>query len=158
MTRRQRRLTLIGIAAVVLSISAALALSALRDSIVFFVTPSELAAKPVEPGKRFRLGGLVEQGSIDKNGLTVRFRVTDGGANLPVSYHGLLPDLFREEQGVIAEGKLDAAGVFVADTVLAKHDERYMPREVADALKKQGHWQGEHKDAQNGEPQPKGKP
>ena len=145
MTRRQRRLTLIGTAAIILSLAAALALSALRDSIVFFVTPSELAVKPIESGSRFRLGGLVEQGSITKDGLTIRFRVTDGGANLPVSYHGLLPDLFREGQGVVAEGKLDGAGVFVADTVLAKHDERYMPREVADALKKQGHWQGEHK-------------
>jgi cytochrome c-type biogenesis protein CcmE len=145
MTRRQRRLTLIGTAAIILSLAAALALSALRDSIVFFVTPSELAAKPIASGSRFRLGGLVEQGSIVKDGLTVRFRVTDGGANLPVSYHGLLPDLFREGQGVVAEGKLDGTGVFVADTVLAKHDERYMPREVADALKKQGHWQGEHK-------------
>jgi len=145
MTRRQRRLTLIGTAAIILSLAAALALSALRDSVVFFVTPSELAAKPIESGSRFRLGGLVEQGSITKDGLTIRFRVTDGGANLPVSYHGLLPDLFREGQGVVAEGKLDGAGVFVADTVLAKHDERYMPREVADALKKQGHWQGEHK-------------
>jgi cytochrome c-type biogenesis protein CcmE len=145
MTRRQRRLTLIGTAAIILSLAAALALSALRDSIVFFVTPSELAAKPIESGSRFRLGGLVEQGSIVKDGLTVRFRVTDGGANLPVSYRGLLPDLFREGQGVVAEGKLDGSGVFVADTVLAKHDERYMPREVADALKKQGHWQGEHK-------------
>lgn len=143
MTRRQRRLTLIGISAFVLSLAAALALSALRDSIMFFVTPSELAAKSISPGSRFRLGGLVEQGSVVREGLSVHFRITDGGANLPVTYHGLLPDLFREQQGVVAEGKLDASGVFVADTVLAKHDERYMPREVADALKKQGHWQGE---------------
>jgi cytochrome c-type biogenesis protein CcmE len=146
MTRRQRRLTLIGIAAIVLSLAAALALSALRDSIMFFVTPSELAAKPIETGSRFRLGGLVEKGSVHKDGLTVRFRVTDGGSSLPVTYRGLLPDLFREEQGVVTEGKLNASGVFVADTVLAKHDERYMPKEVADALKKQGHWQGEHKE------------
>ncbi len=145
MTRRQRRLTLIGTAAIILSVAAGLALSALRDSIVFFVTPSELATKTIESGARFRLGGLVEQGSIVKDGLNVRFRVTDGGANLPVIYRGLLPDLFREGQGVVAEGKLDSSGVFVADTVLAKHDERYMPKEVADALKKQGHWQGEHK-------------
>jgi cytochrome c-type biogenesis protein CcmE len=145
MTRRQRRLTLIGTAAIILSVAAGLALSALRDSIVFFVTPSELATKTIESGARFRLGGLVEQGSIVKDGLNVRFRVTDGGANLPVTYRGLLPDLFREGQGVVAEGKLDSSGVFVADTVLAKHDERYMPKEVADALKKQGHWQGEHK-------------
>jgi cytochrome c-type biogenesis protein CcmE len=146
MTRRQRRLTLIGIAAIVLSLAAALALSALRDSIMFFVTPSELAAKPIETGSRFRLGGLVEKGSVHKDGLTVRFRVTDGGSSLPVTYRGLLPDLFREEQGVVTEGKLNTSGVFVADTVLAKHDERYMPKEVADALKKQGHWQGEHKE------------
>jgi cytochrome c-type biogenesis protein CcmE len=146
MTRRQRRLTLIGIAAIVLSLAAALALSALRDSIMFFVTPSELAAKPIEAGSRFRLGGLVEKGSVHKDGLTVLFRVTDGGSSLPVTYRGLLPDLFREEQGVVTEGKLNASGVFVADTVLAKHDERYMPKEVADALKKQGHWQGEHKE------------
>jgi cytochrome c-type biogenesis protein CcmE len=145
MTRRQRRLTLIGIAAIILSLAAGLALSALRDSIVFFVTPSELAAKPVEPGARFRLGGLVEPGSLVKDGVMVRFRVTDGGANLPVTYRGLLPDLFREGQGVVTEGKLDPSGIFVADTVLAKHDERYMPKDVADALKKQGHWQGEHK-------------
>ena len=112
MTRRQRRLTLIGIAALVLSLAAALALSALRDSIMFFVTPSELAAKSIPPGSRFRLGGLVEQGSVVRDGLSVRFRVTDGGANLPVTYHGLLPDLFREQQGVVAEGKLDASGVF----------------------------------------------
>lgn len=143
MTRRQRRLTLIGVAALVLSLAAALALSALRDSIMFFVTPSELAAKSIPPGSRFRLGGLVEQGSVVRDGLSVHFRVTDGGANLSVTYHGLLPDLFREQQGVVTEGKLDASGVFVADTVLAKHDERYMPKEVADALKKQGHWQGE---------------
>ncbi len=150
MTRRQRRLTLIGIAAVVLSLAAGLALSALRDSIVFFVTPSELAAKPIDPGARFRLGGLVEEGSVVKDGLSIRFRVTDGGANLPVTYRGLLPDLFREKQGVVAEGKLDPSGVFIADTVLAKHDERYMPREVAEALKKQGHWQGEGKESAGG--------
>lgn len=143
MTRRRRRLTLIGIAALVLSLAAALALSALRDSIVFFVTPSELAAKPIQPGSRFRLGGLVEEGSVVHDGVEVRFRVTDGGSSLPVTYRGLLPDLFREKQGVVTEGKLNSSGEFVADTVLAKHDERYMPKEVADALKKQGHWQGE---------------
>ncbi|HVT55836.1 MAG TPA: cytochrome c maturation protein CcmE, partial [Xanthobacteraceae bacterium] len=110
MTRRQRRLTLIGIAAFVLSLAAGLALSALRDSIVFFVTPSELTAKPIEAGSRFRLGGLVEKGSVHKDGLTVRFRVADGGANLPVTYRGLLPDLFREGQGVVTEGKLNSSG------------------------------------------------
>jgi cytochrome c-type biogenesis protein CcmE len=139
-TRRGRRLVLIGAALVVLGAAAALALSALRESIVFFVTPSELAAKPVEPGKRLRIGGLVKEGSVQRAGLEARFVVTDGARDLGVVYRGVLPDLFREKQGVVAEGVLDANGVFRADTVLAKHDETYMPREVADALKKQGTW------------------
>ena len=96
-----------------------------------------------ETGKRFRIGGLVKQGSLVREGLTARFEVTDGGASFPVIYRGLLPDLFREQQGVVAEGAFDAAGTFRADTVLAKHDERYMPKEVADALKKQGVWREE---------------
>jgi cytochrome c-type biogenesis protein CcmE len=140
MTRKGRRLLLIGVALGVLGLAAALALSALRESIVFFVTPSELAAKPAEPGKRLRIGGLVKEGSVRRDGLDVRFVVTDGARDLAVSYRGVLPDLFREKQGVVAEGTLDAAGLFRADTVLAKHDETYMPREVADALKKQGYW------------------
>ena len=143
MTRRQRRLVLIGTALAILSLAAALALTALRGSIVFFVTPSELAAKPAEAGKRFRIGGLVRDGSLVREGLSARFEVTDGKASFPVIYRGLLPDLFREQQGVVAEGAFDAAGVFRADTVLAKHDERYMPKEVADALKKQGVWREE---------------
>lgn len=140
MTRRQRRIVLIGTALAVLSFAAALALSALRDSIVFFVTPTELAQKSISPGTRLRIGGLVKEGSVVREGLSARFEVTDGRTNLPVVYRGVLPDLFREKQGVVAEGKIDPAGTFQADTVLAKHDERYMPKEVADALKKEGRW------------------
>ena len=140
MTRRSRRLVMIGAALAVLGVAAALALSALRESIVFFVTPSELAAKPVEPGKRLRIGGLVKEGSLKREGLEARFSVTDGAKDLAVVYRGVLPDLFREKQGVVAEGALDPAGFFRADIVLAKHDETYMPREVSDALKKQGVW------------------
>ena len=145
MTRKQRRLTLIGGAAAVLVIAAALVLNAMRDSIVFFSTPTMLAEKPVPAGKRFRLGGLVQPGSLVRgDNLAVTFEVADGAAKLPVAYKGILPDLFREGQGVVAEGALDAAGVFKADTVLAKHDENYMPKEVADSLKKQGHWKDDY--------------
>ena len=141
MSRRQRRLILIGLALAVLGLAAALALSALRDTIVFFHSPSEIAAKKIEPGTRIRIGGLVKEGSIRRDGLEARFDVTDGGATLAVIYVGVLPDLFREGQGVVAEGALEPNGTFRADTVLAKHDENYMPREVVDALKKQGVWQ-----------------
>ncbi|MGM4921719.1 cytochrome c maturation protein CcmE [Tardiphaga sp. 1201_B9_N1_1] len=142
MTRKQRRLTMIGGALVVLAIAAGLVLNALRDSIVFFSTPQMVAEKQIPVGKRFRLGGMVEQGSLVRgDNLAVSFKVSDGGATLPVNYKGILPDLFREGQGVVAEGAMDASGVFKADTVLAKHDENYMPKEVADALKKQGRWQ-----------------
>ncbi|WP_338698716.1 cytochrome c maturation protein CcmE [Bradyrhizobium sp. 26S5] len=145
MTRKQRRLTLIGCALVVLAIAAGLVLNALRDSIVFFSTPSMVAEKHLGPGKRFRLGGLVEQGSLKRgDNLAVTFTVADGGATLPVAYKGILPDLFREGQGVVAEGALDDNGVFRADIVLAKHDETYMPKDVADALKKQGHWKDDY--------------
>src|SRR3977135_720918 len=140
MTRRPRRLTMIGASLAVLAGAAALVLNAMRDSIVFFSTPSMAAEKHVPAGKRFRLGGLVQPGSLVRgDNLAVMFSVADGSARLPVSYKGILPDLFREGQGVIAEGALDAAGVFKADTVLAKHDETYMPKDVADAVKKQGH-------------------
>jgi cytochrome c-type biogenesis protein CcmE len=145
MTRKQRRLTLIGLALAILGLAAALVLSALRDNIVFFHSPTEIAAKKVEPGARIRLGGLVKQGSVKREGLQARFEVTDGNASLPVLYVGVLPDLFREGQGVVAEGAMEADGTFRADTVLAKHDENYMPREVVDALKQQGVWQHEGK-------------
>ncbi len=145
MTRRQRRLTMIGCALLVLGFAAGLVLYALRDSIVFFSTPSMAAERHIAPGKRFRLGGLVQPGSLKCGpGPAVAFEVADGSAKLTVAYQGILPDLFREGQGVVAEGALDASGVFRADTVLAKHDENYMPKEVADALKKQGHWKDDY--------------
>jgi len=145
MTRKQRRLTLIGAAGLVLVVAAGLVLSALRDSIVFFNSPTDVIEKQVKPGSRIRLGGLVAPGSLVRgDNLAVRFQVTDGNRSMPVTYQGILPDLFREGQGVVAEGTLDAAGLFKADTVLAKHDETYMPKEVADALKKQGHWKDEY--------------
>jgi cytochrome c-type biogenesis protein CcmE len=140
MSRRRRRLVLIGLALGVLGLAAALALSALRDTIVFFHSPSEIAERNVRPGTRVRIGGLVKEGSIRRDGLDARFEVTDGARSLPVVYRGVLPDLFREGQGVVAEGALESAQLFRADTVLAKHDENYMPREVVDALKKQGVW------------------
>ena len=142
MTRKQRRLILIGASLGVLAVAAVLVLSALRDSIVFFNSPTDLAEKRIAPGTRMRIGGLVKPGSIERgDNLQVRFAVTDGKVDVAEHYQGIVPDLFREGQGVVAEGKLEPGGVFAADTVLAKHDERYMPREVVDALKKSGRWQ-----------------
>ncbi|MGE5162898.1 MAG: cytochrome c maturation protein CcmE [Sphingobacteriales bacterium] len=142
MTRKQRRLVLIGGSLGVLAIAAALVLSALRDSIVFFNSPTDVVERQITPGTRMRVGGLVKPGSLHRgDNLLVRFAVTDGKADIAVHYQGIVPDLFREGQGVVAEGRLEAGGTFAADTVLAKHDERYMPREVVDALKKSGHWQ-----------------
>jgi cytochrome c-type biogenesis protein CcmE len=154
MTRKQRRLALIGAGLAVLGLAAALVLFALKDSIVFFNSPSDLVEKHIGPGARLRLGGLVETGSVKRgDNLNVRFEVTDGNHAVAVAYQGILPDLFREGQGVVAEGALDASGVFRADTVLAKHDEKYMPKEVADALKKQGHWKDDYgKSANSGAP------
>lgn len=141
MTRKQRRFALIGTGLAVLALSAALVLSALKESIIFFNSPTDLAEKRIAPGTRIRLGGLVKLGSLVRgDNLLIRFEVTDGNREVPVVYQGILPDLFREEQGVIAEGALDPQGTFRADTILAKHDEKYMPREVVDALKKQGQW------------------
>ncbi len=145
MTRKGKRLTLIAGAMAVLGVAAGLMLFALRDNIVFFYTPSELAKKQVAAGARLRIGGLVKEGSVVKNGQDVNFTITDKTSDLAVSYTGLLPDLFREGQGVVVDGVLRQGGGFRADNVLAKHDERYMPRDVADALKKQGVWQGEKK-------------
>jgi cytochrome c-type biogenesis protein CcmE len=145
MTRKQRRLTLITAAGAVLVVAAGLVLNALRDSIVFFNSPSDVVEKHVKPGTRIRLGGLVSPGSVVRgDNLNIRFQVTDGNSTMPVTYQGILPDLFREGQGVVAEGTVEAGGVFKADAVLAKHDETYMPKEVADALKKQGHWKDEY--------------
>ncbi len=145
MTRKQRRLILIGGSLGVLAVAVALMLNAFRDSIVFFNSPSDVAEKHIGPGTRIRLGGLVKSGSLVRNdNLKVRFDVTDGNHDMVVSYQGVLPDLFREGQGVVAEGTLDGSGIFNADTVLAKHDETYMPKEVADALKKSGHWKDDY--------------
>ena len=142
MTRRSRRLALIAVALTVIGAAAGIALYALRDSIVFFYSPSEVAEKAVQSGARLRVGGLVKAGTLVKSpGQNVAFVVTDGAHDLKVAYQGLLPDLFREGQGVVAEGVLEAPGELRAETILAKHDERYMPREVVDALKKQGRWQ-----------------
>jgi cytochrome c-type biogenesis protein CcmE len=151
MTRKQRRAVLIGACLGVLALAVGLVLVVLRDSIVFFYSPSEVTEKHLGMGQRFRLGGLVEDGSLRRGeGTTIRFIVTDKRATLPVTYTGVLPDLFREGQGVVAEGTLETDGVFHADSVLAKHDENYMPPEVAKKLKEQGLWRG---DAQAGTPQ-----
>jgi cytochrome c-type biogenesis protein CcmE len=143
MTRKQRRAVLITTAVGILGLAVLLVLLALRDTIIFFYTPSDVVEKKIVAGQRFRLGGLVVQGSVKRGGGTsVEFAVTDLLKTITVSYPGLLPDLFREGQGVVAEGRLDASGRFVADSVLAKHDETYMPPEVAKALKEKGVWQG----------------
>jgi cytochrome c-type biogenesis protein CcmE len=139
MTRKQKRLAVILGGLAILGVAAGLVLYALRDTIVFFYTPSEMAEKNVQPGTRLRLGGMVEAGSWKKsNGTNQTFVVTDTIKSLQVSYDGVVPDLFREGQGVVAEGVIQADGTFIADTVLAKHDENYMPKELADSLKAKG--------------------
>jgi cytochrome c-type biogenesis protein CcmE len=141
MTPKRKRLWLLLGSLCVLGAAAALVLSALSDNIVFFYSPTQIAEKHVPPDRRFRLGGLVEKGSVKKQGDQVSFRVTDLRKSVEVTYRGILPDLFREGQGVVAEGALDKNGVFAAREVLAKHDEKYMPPEVAKALKESGRWQ-----------------
>jgi len=148
MTRKQRRLTLIGSAGAVLALALGLILFALNDQIVFFQSPTDITQQSIPAGQRVRLGGLVEEGSVVRSdNAEVSFRVTDMQNVVPVTYKGILPDLFREGQGVVTEGSLRADGVFVADSVLAKHDENYIPKEVAEALKDQGHWQGDEETA-----------
>ena len=149
MSRKQRRLVTIAVIGGILIVAASLVLNALNDSIVFFFGPSEIAQKQMAPGTRIRVGGLVKPGSVKRLDKGVDFVVTDGQQDIAIHYEGLLPDLFREGQGVVAEGTLGPSMTFKADSVLAKHDEKYMPREVADTLKKQGHWQGEG-DAKSG--------
>lgn len=136
--RKTRRLYGVVAGLALLGSAAALVLAAMEDKLVFFYGPSELSAVDAEEGRRIRVGGLVEDGSLERagDGLTVRFRVTDTVASLPVRYSGMLPDLFAEGQGVVAEGRLGADGVFAADSILAKHDENYMPPDAADALEK----------------------
>ena len=141
MTRKQQRALLLIGGLALLGIAAGLVLYALNDSIVFFYTPSEALAQHVAEGQRFRLGGLVQRGSVKHDSKdAVTFTVTDKDRAMAVNYQGQLPDLFREGQGVVAEGRLGPGGVFQADSVLAKHDETYMPKDVADALKAKGVW------------------
>ena len=143
MTPKRRRLSIVVIGLVMLGTSAALVLTAFGDNLVFFFSPTDLQARTVTPDQRIRIGGLVEQGSLkkSKDGLVANFRVTDLQNVIPVTFKGILPDLFREGQGIVAEGRL-VKGSFIASEVLAKHDETYMPKEVADALKKSGKWKG----------------
>ncbi|HEY2889066.1 MAG TPA: cytochrome c maturation protein CcmE [Dongiaceae bacterium] len=141
MTRKRQRMIFVLLGLLMLAGATALVLTAFRSNLVFFFSPTDLLASPQPPGHAFRLGGLVEQGSVDKaGGDTVRFRITDKKNTLLVVYRGVLPDLFREGQGVVVEGSLAADGSFTASSVLAKHDEKYMPPEVAAALKKAGEW------------------
>jgi len=144
MRRKHRRAVLLGVCGLGLGSATALTLMAFRDNLVFFLSPSEVAGKAPRAGRAFRLGGLVETGSVTRGREdgrpVVRFRITDGSAAVDVSYSGILPDLFREGQGVVALGTLQPDGSFRASEVLAKHDENYMPKDVADALKKAGHW------------------
>jgi cytochrome c-type biogenesis protein CcmE len=143
MTRKRRRLYFVLVGMLLLGSAAGLVLYAVSDTLVFFYSPSDLQTKQVPAGRPFRLGGLVEVGSLgrDGDGATVHFRVTDLNRTVPVIYRGMLPDLFREGQGVVTLGTLEPDGTFVASEVLAKHDEKYMPKEVVDALKKSGRWQ-----------------
>lgn len=140
MTRKQKRLAVIAGLAVVVAIATALVLTALRDQIVFFYAPSDVIAREVAPGQAIRLGGLVKDGSWTRDGQDNVFTITDGGYDIVARYVGILPDLFREGQGVVAEGSLGPDGRFQASNVLAKHDENYIPKEVVEALKAQGEW------------------
>jgi len=144
MTRKRRRLYIVLLGMLILGVATALVLAAFEDSIVFFHSPTDIATKDLPKDRRFRVGGVVVADSIkrDTDGVTIRFGLTDLANTVAVTYRGVLPDLFREGQGAVVEGKLGADGVFRADEVLAKHDETYMPKEVADALKKSGQWKG----------------
>ncbi len=147
MTPKRRRLVVVFLGLLVLGGAAALALTALEDNIVFFYTPSQIAEKKIKPGQRIRLGGFVLEKSLKKmpDGVTHRFEITDRGKKISVVFKGILPDLFREGQGVVAQGTLRPDGVFAASEVLAKHDEKYVPKELADQMKKQGIWHAPNK-------------
>jgi cytochrome c-type biogenesis protein CcmE len=138
MKPKTQRLTLALLAVAAIVAAALLALSALKDQAAYFYTPSDAAKAHLQPGAAVRLGGMVEKGSLRRlpDGVTIRFVVTDGAASVPVRFSGIVPALFREDSGVVADGKFDAAGQFVADTILAKHDERYMPPQIAGAMHK----------------------
>jgi cytochrome c-type biogenesis protein CcmE len=135
---RQKRIALIAGGLAAIAVAAGLVLTAFQQNLVFFFTPSQVAANEAPRGKTFRIGGMVEKGSVARqpDGLTVRFTVTDTAKSIPVTYHGALPDLFREGKGVVAQGRIGADGVFQASEVLAKHDENYMPPEAAEAVKR----------------------
>lgn len=139
-TKKKMRLVLIGVVGTVLSIAIGLVLFGLSDQITLFKTPTDIATQGLATGTRVRVGGLVKEKTWDKQGTTHKFTITDGGNDLSITYVGILPDLFREGQGVVLEGAQDNSGLFIAETVLAKHDENYVPKEVADALKAQGVW------------------
>lgn len=143
MKAKHKRLFFVSFGLALLGGAVALALVALQDTVTFFFTPSQAEARAIQPGQRVRLGGLVEEKSIKKlaDGVTTEFRVTDNAKAVVVRYKGVLPDLFREKQGVVVQGAFQPDKVFVATTVLAKHDENYVPKELADELKKQGLWQ-----------------
>ena len=142
MTRKRRRLYMVTVGMACLGIAAGLVLNAFNQDLVFFYSPSDLAKAHPEPGRTIRIGGLVEMGSLkhDAGDPGIVFKVTDGKFELPVAYTGVLPDLFREGQGVVAEGALDQSGTLHAAQILAKHDEKYMPPDVVAALKKSGEW------------------
>ena len=142
-SRKQKRLAILAGLALVLALAATLVLTALRDQIVFFYSPSDVAARAVPPGQAIRLGGLVKEGSWTRTGQDNVFTISDGSGEIVARYTGILPDLFREGQGVVAEGALNSDGSFTASNVLAKHDENYSPKEVAEALKARGEWRPE---------------
>ncbi|GGB33919.1 hypothetical protein GCM10011505_14190 [Tistrella bauzanensis] len=143
-TRKRRRMYALGGILALVAVALALVLGAFRDNLLFFYSPSDIIAKQVEPGTRLRVGGLVEAGSVARGpGTNVAFVVTDGAETLTIRYDGLLPDLFREGQGIVAEGRFEPDGTVTAEQVLAKHDETYMPPEVVDAMKRAGTWKGD---------------
>lgn len=141
MKRRHKRVTFIAVGLAGLALAAYLVTNAFRNNLVFFFSPTQVAAKEAPVNRKFRIGGLVEEGTLkrENDGLTVRFTVTDTAASIPVVYKGILPDLFKEGRGCVAQGRIDADGVFQADEVLAKHDENYMPPEAGDAIDKAKH-------------------
>lgn len=148
MKPKHRRMIMLACAALILAGAAALVMTALQDNIVFFRSPTDVVEKKFAAGRRFRIGGLVETGSVKRlpDGISVEFKVTDLKNSIRIAYKGLLPDLFREGQGIVAQGTLRSDGVFLASEVLAKHDEKYMPPEVADALKRAGRWKDGQKE------------
>lgn len=142
-TRKQKRLAVIAGLALVLALATTLVLTALRDQIVFFYSPSDVVERAVPAGQSIRLGGLVKEGSWTRSGQENSFTISDGSGEIVAHYTGILPDLFREGQGVVAEGAMQPDGSFTATNVLAKHDENYIPKEVAEALKARGEWRPE---------------